>query len=45
MVVMAISKLQIPLPKFHGGDDAIIQIGRLTKVHVTNDKDTDAHKL
>jgi hypothetical protein len=42
---MAINVLQIPLPKFHDGDDALTHIGRLTKACVTNGEDTDAHKL
>jgi hypothetical protein len=45
MVIVAPKVLRIPLPKFHDGDDAIIHIGRLTKVYVTNGEDTDAHKL
>jgi hypothetical protein len=45
MVIVATNVLQIPLPKFHDGDDAITQIGKLAKVCVTNAKDSDAHKL
>jgi hypothetical protein len=45
MVVVVTNVLRIPLPKFHDGDDAIIHIGKLAKVCVTNGKDTDAHKL
>jgi hypothetical protein len=45
MVIVATNVLQIPLPKFHDGDDAITQIGKLAKVCVTNGKDTDAHEL
>jgi hypothetical protein len=37
--------LQIPLPKFHNGDDAVTHIRRLAKVCVTNGEDTNAHKL
>jgi len=39
---MATNVLRISLPKFHDGDDAIIHIGRLAKVCVTNGEDTDA---
>ncbi len=45
MVVVAPNVLQIPLPKFHDGNDAIIHIGRLAKVCVMNGEDIDAHKL
>jgi hypothetical protein len=45
MAKMATNVLQIPLPKFHDGDDAIIHIGRLAKICVTNVEDTNAHKL
>jgi hypothetical protein len=45
MVVMATNVLQIPLPKFHDGDDAITHIGRLAKLCVMNGEDTNAHKL
>ncbi len=41
---MATNVLQIPLPKFHAGDDALIHIGRLAKVHMDGEN-TDAHKL
>jgi hypothetical protein len=36
MAIVAINVLQISLPKFHDGDDAITPIGILTKVCVTN---------
>jgi hypothetical protein len=42
---VAANILQIPLPKFHDGDDAVTHIGRLAKVCVMNGKNTDAHKL
>jgi hypothetical protein len=45
MVIVTINVLQISLTKFHDGNDAIIHIGRLAKVCVTNGKDIDAHKL
>jgi hypothetical protein len=45
MVVMVANVLQISLPKFHHGDDAITHIGRLAKLCVTNGEDTNAHKL
>jgi hypothetical protein len=45
MAIVVANVLQIPLPKFHDGDDAIIHIGRLPKVCVKNSEDTDAHKL
>jgi hypothetical protein len=45
MVIVAPNVLQIPLAKFHDGDDVIIHIGRLAKVCVTNGEDIDAHKL
>jgi len=45
MAIVATNILQIPLPKFHDGDDAITHIGRLTKICVMNGEDTDAHKL
>ncbi len=45
MVIVAANILQIPLPKFHDGDDALTHIGRLAKVCVTNGEDTDAHKV
>jgi hypothetical protein len=45
MAIVATNVLQIPLPKFHDGDDAVTQIGRLAKVCVTNGEDVDAHKL
>jgi hypothetical protein len=44
MAIMATNVLQIPLPKFHAGDDALIHIGRLAKVHMDGEN-TDAHKL
>ncbi len=37
--------LQMPLTKFHDGNDAITHIGRLAKVCVKNGEDIDAHKL
>jgi hypothetical protein len=45
MVIVAPNVLQIPLPKFHDGNDVVIHIGRLTKVCVMNGEDIDAHKL
>ncbi len=45
MVIMATNVLQIPLPKFHGGDDVITNIGRLAKVCVMSHEDTTTHKL
>jgi hypothetical protein len=45
MVVMVANVLQISLPKFHHGDDAITHIGRLAKLCVTSGEDTNAHKL
>jgi len=45
MTIMATNILRISLPKFHDGDDAIIHIGRLAKVCVTNGEDIDAKKL
>jgi hypothetical protein len=45
MVVMVINILQIPLPKFHDGDDVITHIGRLAKICARNGDDNDAHKL
>jgi hypothetical protein len=42
MAIVATNILQIPLPKFHDGDDAITHIGRLTKICVMNGEDTDA---
>ncbi len=45
MVVVVTNVLQIPLPKFHDGDDAIIHIGKLAKICVTNGEDIYAHKL
>jgi hypothetical protein len=45
MVIVVANVLRIPLPKFRDGDDAVIHIGRLTKVCVTNGEDIDAHKL
>ncbi len=45
MAIMVTNILQIPLPKFHDGNDAIVHIGRLTKVCVMNGEDTDAHRL
>ncbi len=43
MVIVVANILQIPLPKFHYGDDVITHIG--TKVCVMNGEDIDAHKL
>jgi hypothetical protein len=40
MAIVAANILQIPLPKFHDGDNAVTHIGRLTKVSVTNGEDT-----
>jgi hypothetical protein len=45
MAIVAPNVLQIPLAKFHDGDDVITHIGRLAKVCVTNGEDIDAHKL
>jgi len=45
IAIMAPNVLQIPLPKFHDGNEAIIHIGRLANVRVTNGEDIDAHKL
>lgn len=45
MVVVVTNVLRIPLPKFHDGNDAVIHIGRLAKVCVTNGEDTYVHKL
>jgi hypothetical protein len=45
MVIVAINVLQIPLPKFHDGNGAIIHIRRLTKIYVMNGQDIDARKL
>jgi hypothetical protein len=45
MVIVVANILQIPLPKFHYGDDVITHIGKLTKVCVMNGEDIDAHKL
>jgi hypothetical protein len=45
MVIVATNVLRIPLPKFHDGDDAKTQIGRLAKICVTNGEDTNAHKF
>jgi hypothetical protein len=45
MVIMVTNVLQMPLPKFHDGDDALTHIGRLTKACVTNGEDIDEHKL
>jgi hypothetical protein len=45
MVIVVGNVLWIPLPKFHDGDDAIIHIGRLTKICVTNSEAINAHKL
>jgi len=42
---VATNVLQMPLPKFHDGNDVVTQIGRLTKICVTNGEDIDAHKL
>ncbi len=39
MVVVVTNVLQIPLPKFHDGNDAIIHIGKLAKICVTNGED------
>ncbi len=45
MAIVVVNILQIPLPKFHDGDDAITHIGRLAKLCVMNGEDTNAHKL
>jgi hypothetical protein len=45
MVITAANILQIPLPKFHDGDDVIRNIGRLAKVCVMSCEDTTTHKL
>jgi len=45
MAIMVGNVLQIPLPKFHDGNDVIIHIEILAKVCVTNGEDIDAHKL
>jgi hypothetical protein len=45
MTIVAPNVLQIPLPKFHDGNDVVTHIGRLAKVCVTNGEDIDAHKL
>ncbi len=45
MAIVSANVLQIPLPKFHDGDDVVIHIGRLAKVCVINGEDTNAHKL
>jgi hypothetical protein len=45
MVIVEPNVLQIPLPKFHDGCDAITHIRRLAKICVMNGEDSDAHKL
>ncbi len=45
MVIVEPNILQITLPKFHDGDDAITHIRRLTKICVMNGEDSDARKL
>jgi hypothetical protein len=45
MAIVAINILRIPLPKFDDGDYAIIHIGKLAKICVTNGEDINAHKL
>ncbi len=48
MVVMAIvpaNVLHIQLLKYHENDDPVIHIRQLTKVCVTNGKDTNDHKI
>jgi len=42
MAIVVVNILQIPLPKFHDGNDAIIHIGRLAKICVMNGEDTNA---
>jgi hypothetical protein len=39
MVIVAPNVLQIPLPKFHDGNDAVTHITRLAKVCVSNGED------
>jgi hypothetical protein len=45
MVVVPTNVLHIQLLKYHDNDDLVIHIWQLTKVRVTNGKDTDNHKL
>ncbi len=45
MVVVFVNVLCIQLSKYHDNDDLVIYIRQLTKVCVTNGKDTDDHKL
>jgi hypothetical protein len=45
MAIVAANVLQIPLPKFHYGDDVVIHIWKLAKICATNGEDNYAHKL
>jgi hypothetical protein len=45
MAIPPANALQIQLPKYHDNGDLVLHIQQLTKVCVTNGKDTDHHKL
>jgi hypothetical protein len=45
VVVVLVNVLCIQLLKYHDKDDLVMHIWQLTKVYVTNGKDTDDHKL
>ncbi len=45
MDVILVNVLRIQLPKYHDNDNPVIHIRQLTKVCVTNEKNTNDHKL
>jgi hypothetical protein len=45
MAIVVVNILQIPLPKFHDGNDVVTHIKSLAKICVMNGEDTNAHKL
>jgi hypothetical protein len=45
MAVPLASVLGIQLPKYHDSRDPVLHIQQVTKVCVTNEKDTNCHKL
>jgi len=45
MVIVPINVLRIQLPKYRDNDNPILHIQQLTKLCVTNGKDTNVHKI